>query len=288
MINFNQLTFDGHRFAYRTCGSGPDVLLIHGWLSSGRMWENLMAYLAGQYRLWAIDLIGFGDSRTDDPTLELSVDQQTRLVVAFCERIGIRPHAVIGHSMGGTITLKLALDHADLLDKIALVCPVVTGNLHFNLNRVLALQPARKILSMGRHLWPHLRNFPGAQFFVAPSYLRREAINRSCEDFRKATWNATYSGLLSLLNIRLDRRLHEIAKPAFVVTGSHDATVPPSDARLAARTIRGARLLEFPTCHHQPPDEEPERFHEALGQFLNAAKVIRPPSLPRDSLTSLA
>src|SRR6266852_3962046 len=101
MTSLQYLTVGDHHFAYRMSGSGPDVLLIHGWLSSSRMWEGTMEHLTPYFRVWAIDLIGFGDSWSGDPARVLTIDDQTRFVVAFCKAVGIRLYAGIGHSMGG-------------------------------------------------------------------------------------------------------------------------------------------------------------------------------------------
>src|SRR5689334_12635198 len=109
MIDVKHLSVGDTEFSYRVSGSGPDVLLIHGFVSSGRMWEALICELAPHYRLWALDLIGFGDSRHSDLTRVLTVHDQAEFIAAFCAAVGIRPYAVIGHSMGGAITLNLAL-----------------------------------------------------------------------------------------------------------------------------------------------------------------------------------
>lgn len=270
----HQLTLGDHHFTYRVAGSGPDVLLIHGWLSSGRMWEALMAYLAPHYRVWALDLIGFGDSRTDDPARVLTVEDQTRLVVSFCKAVGIQPYAAIGHSMGGAIILKLALDYPELLDRLVLVCPVVSGKIGWNLDALLTTPVGQTVLTFGQYVWSTVTQLRRVMFFVAPGYsgyLPREAVRRTLEDFAKASWGAAYGGLNSLLNIGLDRRLHEIDKPTLIITGTHDLTVPPAESRLAAARIRGAQLVELAGCHHQVPDEEPECFHTAISEFLTGA-----------------
>src|SRR5262245_34855879 len=103
MAPLQYLTVGDHHFAYRVSGSGPDVLLIHGWLSSSRMWEGTMERLSPHFRVWAIDLMGFGDSWAADSSRLLTIDDQTHLVVAFCKAAGIRLYAGVGHSMGGAI-----------------------------------------------------------------------------------------------------------------------------------------------------------------------------------------
>lgn len=268
MIHPKHLTSGKRHFAYHVCGSGEDILLIHGWLSSGRMWQSVMEHLAPHFRLWALDLSGFGDSYTDDPDLELSVDEQVNFVIDFCHAMKIRPNTILGHSMGGAITLRLALDYPDLMERLVLVCPVVTGQFNWNMTKLITNPLGRRVVELGERIWPPARYFPLTSLLIAPWYLSGDAAMRTVEDYERTTWKAAYHGLMSLCDIRLDRHLHTIRKPSLVITGVHDFTVPPRDARLAARAIRGAKLVEMTTCHHQPPDEEPERFNHLLEQFL--------------------
>lgn len=270
MITTNSLRLGNHRFVYRTCGSGPDVVMIHGWVSSSRMWEESMRRLAPHYRVWAIDLLGFGESRTTEADLVLDVDRHVELVKAFLRHLNIQPYAVMGHSMGGAIAIKLALHIPALMRRLVLVCPVVTGYLHFNIGTLIRNEMTQRLMAAGGRWWPALQTMPGSNLFVAPLYLPNEANRRTLEDFRRATWQATYGGLTSLAAIRLDQHLHTIAVPTLVITGSQDLTVPPSDSRLAARLIPDSTFLEYSNCHHQPTDEEPEHFNQTLLDFLNA------------------
>jgi pimeloyl-ACP methyl ester carboxylesterase len=273
MITIRSVKIGDHRFVYRTAGNGPDVLLIHGWLSSSRMWDDTIRYLAPHYRVWALDLIGFGDSRTGDPDIDLSVSAHVRLIVEFCRHQKIEPHAIVGHSMGGSISIKLATEHPNLLQRLVLVCPVVTGLLHLNMGTVLGQPFTQRMLSAGEKWWNTIQTMPATQLFVAPPYLHREAIRRSVEDYRKATWRGAFGGIASVVNIHLEKVLPSITVPTLVVTGSQDLTVPPADSRLAARLISNSTLLEYANCHHQPPDEEPEHFNRTLLHFLNGGTV---------------
>lgn len=263
-----QLDLGDNHFVYRVSGSGPDLLLLHGWISSGRMWAGTMEHFASQYRVWALDLMGFGDSRTADPTRILTVRDQARLVNTFCKVAGIRPYAIVGHSMGGAITLQLALDHADLFDKMVLVCPVVSGKLGWNMHSFVETMFGRTMLTVGQRLWATVRRLPRLSEFVAPAYLPRDILRRAVEDLQKATWGAAFGGVLSMANIGLDRRLTEIHKPTLVLVGALDLAVPPTEGRGAAAGIDGARLIQIETSHHQLPDEVPVQFHQALGEFL--------------------
>ena len=268
MIDAQRLTLGNNTFTYRVCGSGPDVLLIHGWISSGRMWEALMRELAPHFRVWAVDLVGFGDSRNAEGFHALSINDQAELIVAFCQAQRIVPYAVVGHSMGGAIALTLALDYPDLLEKLVLVSPVVTGRFGWLADQLFGSWFGHTLLSMSRYVWPFARKnlWIGAE--AAIPYLKGENRTKLLNGIQKSTWEAAHGGLASMINIRLDRRLHEIRKQVLIITGSLDNVVPPSDSRTAAALIAGAQFLELPHCHHQTPDEDPDCFHQTVYDFL--------------------
>ena len=271
MIDIQRLTLGDNTFTYRVCGSGPDVLLIHGWTGTGRFWESLMQELAPHFRVWAIDLVGFGDSRNAHSAHSFSIDNHVELVVAFCESLGISANVIIGHSMGGAIAIKLALDYPAWLAKLVLVSPVVTGSFGWLRDHFLGSGVGRALLGVSQHIWPlAIRSSRlGARALVQSS--NPEVLTRVLDDLQKSTWAAAHGGLLSMINIRLDRRLHEIRVPVLIISGSLDKVIPPQDSRSAAALIVGAQLLELPHCHHQTPDEDPDRFHQTVREFLVSA-----------------
>jgi pimeloyl-ACP methyl ester carboxylesterase len=270
MIPVRQLTLGKDRLTYRVCGSGPDVLLIHGWISSGRMWEGLMEGMAKTCRVWALDLLGFGDSRNDTPNKVVTLNDEARLIVAFCKAVGIRPLATVGHSMGGTLAVKLALESPDLINNIILICPVITGKLVYHVEQFLGTPVGQSLLNFGQRFWPDVFTMPQIMPLIAPPYIGVEACRRTVEDLRKATWGATYGCLMSMLNINLDKHLYKVRKPTLVITGAQDITIPPTEAKLTADLIPGAQFIELPNCHHQPPDEDPDFLSQAIGDFMFA------------------
>src|SRR3990170_1302151 len=118
MVSDLQTTnLNGLKVAYRVRGDGRDVLLIHGWASSGRMWQSLMGALAPRFRCWALDLPGFGDS--DKPTNGwYSIQAYVELARDFMAAHGMRRPDVLGHSMGGMIALSLAAESPHALRRL--------------------------------------------------------------------------------------------------------------------------------------------------------------------------
>jgi pimeloyl-ACP methyl ester carboxylesterase len=272
MSDVQRLSVGEAEFVYRRYGAGPDILFIHGFISSGRMWEAIMDELAPHYRVWSLDLVGFGDSRHTDSSRILTVQDQAEFVAAFCAAVDLHPYAVIGHSMGGAITLNVALNCPELFKKMVLVAPVVTGQLAFNVHQFLNTRVGQLALTTSQHVWPYLLRLGSVGRLAPPPYLTREAMRRGVEDFQKTTWPAAYGGLKSMLTIGLDQRLHEIDKPTLIIAGSYDEVVPASDSRLAASLIQGAELLEIEDCHHHVPDENPDLFYRTIVGFLDSSR----------------
>jgi pimeloyl-ACP methyl ester carboxylesterase len=268
MIPVRHLSLGNNRLTYRVIGSGPDVLLIHGWISSGRMWEALMCEMAQTCRVWALDLLGFGDSQGINPAKIITLNDEARLLVAFCKEMGIRSVTAVGHSMGGTLAVKLALEQPDLINKIVLICPVITGKLVYHMEQFLANPVGQTLLNFSQRFWPNVFTMPQVTAVLAPPYIGEEACRRTIEDLRKATWGAAYGCLMSMLNINLDKYLHKVKKPTLVITGAQDVTIPPTESKLAADLIPGAHYIELPHCHHQPPDEDPIFLMRTIGAFL--------------------
>jgi pimeloyl-ACP methyl ester carboxylesterase len=253
---------------WQRVGTGKDVLLVHGWASSSRMWNTLVNALEHKYRFWMLDLPGFGNSPLLD--MPLTVEHYTALVAAFCEYHQFRPEIVIGHSMGGMLTLKLALMRPDLMDKLVLVCPVVTGRVgwFFDLKTLihsrlghLTIQYSKGVWEFAQYVSPFLWSFP--------PYNTDEYHRRKLEEFRAAKWQAAAECLKSLAAEDLTPALRQIQKPTLVMIGCQDFTVPPDEGRIAAKMIADARLVEFMRSHHHPLDEETPLFLEALDQFLH-------------------
>src|SRR3990172_3827194 len=106
-MQFGRIRTQNLNLHYRVLGVGPDVLLIHGWASSWRMWQATMESLAPRFRCWALDLAGFGDS--DKPSNGwYALPNYTAIACAFAEAAGLERAHLGGHSMGGMIALDLA------------------------------------------------------------------------------------------------------------------------------------------------------------------------------------
>lgn len=251
---------------YRTLGAGPDVLLLHGWASSSGMWRSTMQALAGRFRLWALDLHGFGDS--DKPNGGCySVPNYTASVRDFAESVGIRQARIVGHSMGGMIALDLAAAHAGLVRRLVLVNPVVSGQIRMPLPALSNHRRVRRpLVLLARRALPMVMDW--AVRYPATAWLSARSLLRSRRDFFRATPDSILGCLRAMLDYDTTPMLPRISSPTLVIVGDRDPVVSPDEGCLAAERIPGARLEVF-RAGHQLYDERPAQFQAALRSFLD-------------------
>ncbi len=109
-------TIENDLVHYEVLGRGRPVILVHGWLSSWRYWIPTMQQLSMKYRTYALDLWGYGDSGKDPA--RCSLDAHVRLLDAFLEKLGIGKVALVGHSLGGAVVIRYALQHPDKVARL--------------------------------------------------------------------------------------------------------------------------------------------------------------------------
>ena len=97
---------------YETYGRGRPVLLLHGWLGSWTLWRDTIEILGNEFRTYALDFFGFGESV--DHAQNFTVDNYVDSVNQFMDRLGIVKAPLIGHSMGGTVALAVTMGLFDV------------------------------------------------------------------------------------------------------------------------------------------------------------------------------
>jgi len=259
----NTLPVDGLLIHYTVTGQGPDVLFVHGWAASRRMWSQVTAELAPHFRCWSLDLPGCGDSdRPED--LWYSIPNLTALVRGFMAGQGLRQVRLVGHSMGGMISLNLAARHPELIERLVAINPVVTGNSH--LRRLAQPGARRRLLQWLLGVSPRVL----APLLSTGESLRVNGVHhirRRTEDFFKVSPSALLSSGRAIVAYDLTPQLPRIAAPTLVIVGDRDLNVPISEGRLAARQIEGARLHVM-RAGHMATDDRPTEIVTQLQGFL--------------------
>jgi pimeloyl-ACP methyl ester carboxylesterase len=249
---------DGGEFAYVEQGSGnARLLFVHGWQADHTVWNDVIGELAPDTKSVAVDLRGSGASaRARGPhSLERFAADLRELI----EALGSGPLVVVGHSMGATVALRLAVDAPDLVSGLILIAPVPAGGAGFSPKgadylRATAGNPiaARKWLS--------------AMFAEAPA---DGVLQRLCEAAGKAPRDAALESFESWANADFADATRAISAPAIVVAPERDN--PEMYQRKVAAMLPNARFVELPDCGHYAIVERPGEIAALIGDMVRPA-----------------
>lgn len=264
------LTTDQGIVHYEAYGRGRPVLLLHGWLNSWALWRSSIEVLGKEFRTYALDFFGFGDS--DAQTTDFSVVNFVSLVNQFMERMGIVKAPVIGHSMGGTVALSMAMRYPEKIVKIGVVGSPIQGSSLSLLLKVAAYRGWADVAGSSPMLYslfqrgftPFLRTY---SYFLARN---GKALGEMLSaDAAKLAFGPFWESINTLRNTDLSPHLPQVTMPVLGVYGKHDAIVDYRQYKILQSRITHSNIALFERSGHFPMLDEPERFHNTLREFLH-------------------
>ena len=244
-------------------GSGPDLVLVHGWGLHGGIWGDLPARLAQHFRVTTLDLPGHGRSRAGAESW--SLDAFTDSVAELCPM----PAIWLGWSLGGMVALHAALHHPHKVAKLVLVGATpkfvqapdwphaMPTEVFAGFARSLTQDYRATLL---RFLSLHAGNGESARALL--KQLRAEMFAQG-----EPQPEALAAGLAILEQTDLRARLAEIKVPALVVHGSYDRLIPPAAGEYLAAQLPQSRLLQLEGAGHAP-------FLSHAAEFADAVRAV--------------
>jgi len=265
---------DGVNLHYVEAGSGPPLLLLHGLNGSTFSFRLLMPLLTPHFRTVALDLMGFGYS--DRPQERgYSLGAQARLVAGFLDALDIDRASVLGHSLGGAIAMRLALDFPERVDRLILASSASDSEMRRGLRSSRLVRPLLPVV---------------AAFTVQNQRFRRMSLRSSCYDPAFVTPEViegylaptrVKGHLRALGSLMVDRRrdppldLSTISQPALIIWGAADRWLPASHAERMRALIPDSRAAVIQNAGHLVLEEQPEDAAREIIDFLREA-------MPRD------
>jgi len=260
---------DGTVLRALAAGQGPPVVLAHGY--TARIWEWNLVWDELQdrgFRVIAFDQRGHGLSTLGSDGI--GSEQMAADIAAVLKHFDVRDGVLVGHSMGGFVSIRAVLDHPDAAQRLRGFVPFATWA-----GRVLDGAPQNRLqiplMQLGI-LQRMLRNKTVATLFGAAqcgTHPSPEMISVFLESFHEHL--DAHGSLLPIVRAfsREDRypRLREISVPTVVMVGSADRTTPPSHSRRLAAGIPGARLVTVPDAGHLLNWEAADELIEVVESF---------------------
>jgi pimeloyl-ACP methyl ester carboxylesterase len=263
--------------AYADEGSGAPIIFVHGLGSYMPAWKLNIEQLKSDYRCIAIDLPGYGKSSKGGYPGNMTF--YADVLIEFADKLGLDRFTLVGHSMGGQISIVTALANPERVEKLILAAPAgfetfTNGEKEWLRNafstRGVMLTPAETIRE----------NF-ATNFFDMPKSARfmiedRMAM-RSTAEFKHYCYIIT-KNVSGMVDQPVFDKLKNISQPCLILFGEKDQLIPnrylhggktEKIARQGAEQIPGSKLVMVPKAGHFVQFEQPSLFNQTVRDFLS-------------------
>ena len=253
---------------YELAGEGEAVVFVHGYTGSARDWANQVPALSPKYRFIALDLRGHGKSAAPSREEDYSVPIFASDVFGLLKTLGIKKCCLAGHSLGGFTALQFAVEYQDMLAGLVLV-DTSSGQYQRDPNYV---QLRQKLDELARN-----QGLEAAfEYDVANNPMRIERFQKHPElrevSRQKVLMTSVDGYIYASTAITkwepVTPRLPEIRVPTLIYWGDEDLPFyEPS--RLMKEGIADSEMVTVKGVGHNPHEEAPDAFNEALLKFLS-------------------
>ena len=273
-----QQTFDYHgiKINYYAAGQGPPILLLHGFGACAYSWRYLIPPLAEQHRVFTLDLKGYGFS--DKPADgHYAVSDQADMVADFIRRQDLRDLVIMGHSMGGGVTLmtylKLRETDPGRIQKLVLID---SAGYPQKMPKFIALA---KVPGLSTVLSQGLPPRFATALVLKKCYYNKDAVTE--EQIDTYAYFGSLPGAAAAVSQTARQLVPEdqdmealiaqyktIKAPVLIIWGREDEVVPLEVGENFKRDLPDSQLVVLPHCGHIPLEEEPQATRQAIMDFL--------------------
>jgi pyruvate dehydrogenase E2 component (dihydrolipoamide acetyltransferase) len=258
----------GVRLYYEEAGSGEPLVLIHGASQDTLSWHDNIPHLARNHKVYAVDLPGHGKSELIERRPTTDTSEFAEYISLFLAEKDIRNAILIGHSMGGGISIATSLAAPDRVKAVVSIC----GGAAFRGPTGVTYQP-----DMLRNTEINPTDWLETIFHsvlgrTTPVERRREMAF----DATRCSPYVAYSDLLTYSSWNLFESLHLLRKPIFYIVGEDDWSTTPDMARTTSEHLASIGIAtefnELKGIGHIPHWEQPEAFNASLDGVLERIK----------------
>lgn len=247
-----KIIVDNHAVEYEGAGTGPVILLLHGWMQSLHTFDALVPALSISFRVIRLDLPGFGGS--EPPKSAWGVGEYARFVRDFCEKLQIQPEIVLGHSFSGRIAAKGTAEGVLRPKKLILIASAGLAKHKTVRSRLFWI--VAKAGKMGLFLFPR----------SVQDRFRRRLYEKAGSEYLDA--GPLKDTFLLVTREDLSEAARKIHVPTLLIWGENDTETPLSDGRRLKELISGARLKILNGAGHFVHQEKPVEVARLISEFL--------------------
>jgi pimeloyl-ACP methyl ester carboxylesterase len=276
-LELRHIEIHGHRVGYRTGGSGPVIVLVHGMAGSSATWRYVLPALAEHFTVVAPDLVGHGES--EKPRGDYSLGAFASGVRDLLLALGHERATLVGQSLGGGVAMQFAYQFPERSERLVLVSSGGLGDEVNLLLRLLALPGAEYVLQLGCNDWVHDAGVKAAGLLARIGLHTGRHIDQVWEGYGSLADAETRTAFMHTLRSVVDvggqrvsasDRLYLAAEmPTLIMWGDHDRIIPISQGYAAHEAMPGSRLEIFEGAGHFPHCEDSERFCRVLVDFMH-------------------
>lgn len=221
-----------------------------------------MGYLGRYYRTYALDFWGFGESGKKRDTY--AVQDFVSLVEQFMDRLGIAQAPLVGHSMGGTVSLSVAIQYPHRARKVVVIgSPIVGSSLAIPLKLAGYRFIAFMLFNM---MWAFRGTMKIASPFICADPRFPEMMDK---DLSSTTIESFLRSIASLRRTDLRPMLSQVKIPVMGMYGDRDNIVHPRQWQPLSQGVPGAKIVRWERAQHFVMLDTPQDFMENLKSFLD-------------------
>ena len=247
---------NGIDIEYQDGGSGPPVLLGHGYSATGRMWDGQREALGGRYRVISWDMRGHGSTSSPDDPAQYSHDLTVADMRALLGHLGVGRAVIGGLSLGGTMSLAFYRAHPEMT-RALVICDSGPGFRNETARENWNRRAQQRAVDLETR---------GLAVLEGRSAETQQAIrhHKSAQGLAHAA-----RGMLAQRDASLIESLPDIRVPTLVIVGDKDTPFIAA-CEYMAKKIAGARLEVIAGAGHSSNLDQPEAFNGVLGRFLDS------------------
>ena len=254
-------------YAERGDPTGQAIVFLHAYVDSWFWFSRVLPLLSPEYHAFAPDQRGHGDS--DRPECCYTVDDFAADVDAFMDAVGVDEASLVGHSSGGLIAQRAALDYPNRVSRLVLIGSPITL-----VNNEALVELGEEMLALEDPIPPEfVREFVESTIYhpVPEEFLAR-AVSE-CLKVPARVWRDYWKGVL--LTADDTARLGEIDAPTLILWGEQDTLLPREEQEQRAAAIPDATLRVYPDTGHAVAGERPERVARDMEEFMKDTSSVQ-------------